>query len=240
MVIFNFCDNWTKWLWTLQSLPEFLVLVLLPANSQHFPCALLSLLMHLQILLLLVLCCLIAVSYAAALAFLRGVLFLYSCPQTHACVSPFVSLPFDSETLVDIWMQLQRPLATLSAVPPHQDRLTFNNESFTKQRHPPLLSPSQYFHQKPQHQLSFWCCSFLFFRKVHRIIPQSARWKSCHLSWSQAVALPSAPHSGLNLNHPGWQHYLLTSTNPSGIIRFLSAVIYLGTRMGKAQHIAAG
>lgn len=197
MVKFNFCDNWTKRLWTLQSLPDFLVLVLLPANSQHFPCALPSLLMHLQILLLLVLCCLIAVSYAAALAFLRGVLFLYSCPQTHACVSPFISLLFDSETRVDIWMQLQWPLATLSAVPPHQDGLTFNNMSFTKHQRPPLLSPSQYFHQKPQHQLSFDAALSFFSGKC---IPSF---------YNQLNANPATSHSLRQLPYPlpliqGW------------------------------------
>lgn len=226
MIKINFCEGWTKWLWTLQSLPDVLVLVLLPANSQHFPFVLVSFLMHLWILLLLVLCRLIAVSYAAALACLWGVLFLYSSSDTCLCSPRFVSLLFDSGTLAGIWMQLQWPLAMLSALPPHQEPLTFNNVSFTKHRCPPLLSPSHYLRQKPQHQLSFWCCSFLFLQEsASHHFTISSMQILCRLSWSQAVALPPAPHSELNLNQPGWQHYLLTTTNPSSIIRLLSTVI---------------
>lgn len=114
---------------------------------------------------------------------------------------PFLSLLLDSETLTDIWMQLQWPLAR--PLHPHQNPLTFKNVSFAKYQCPSLLSPSHYLHQKPQHHLCFWCCSFLFFRKVHHTISQPARCKSSVISHGLRQ-LPYPPPSFRVESKPTW------------------------------------
>lgn len=137
---------------------------------------------------------------------------------------PFLSLLLDSETLTDIWTQLQWPLARLSDLHPHQNPLTFNNVSFAKHQCPSFLYPSHYLHQKPRHQLSFWFCPFVFFRKMHHIISQPAQCKSSVNSHGLRQ-LPYPPSSFRVESKPTWMTTLSPHLhNPYSIIRFLCAV----------------
>lgn len=110
--------------WVLQSLPDFVGLVL-PDDSQHFPFPFaFPIFVTYTVLLLLVLCRLDSSKLSWSLSLSTGLVVLLS--QMHATISPSICLLLDSETLADIWMQLQWSLDTLSACPPHQDPVTFN------------------------------------------------------------------------------------------------------------------